>query len=673
MEPTQSQAGNPKPQAPERIGRYELVYEVAREPLSVLWAARIASGPDQGRTVFLRRVAPRPGVDAGIVDDVCQAAWCVMDLRGSKILSVLDVVVSEGSIGVASEYMEGESLRQLMRLARTRSAPFPVPVAVRITCDLLDGLAMVHAFAAEQPDSAEFVAGGLLPDRVLVSDKGQTSLCAIELWSKAAVGVLLSLDRELVISRAPEQLKKAAQVDCRADVFVAGVLLWEMIANRPLFRSGYEDITPGALEDSAAAKAVFTAPIDGLDAIEPTPSVATAGVDVVARALDRDRDARFASAQEMNDALIKAIDAMGTDADVAAFVDKLARLTLSTRRSAIQKAMGGATNPTSRTPPPGLVTSASAAGPARPEQASAPSLLRSKVRAARPVFKPDSSPGHAPTPPPAATQSSTPQPEAVKPSTPPPPAVAQNPEPSDDKPRPDQPAGSGSTSTKPPTCTPPHTPALANDGPSQERTSDPQDKSPVVAGSARPSIPIEDVPKPIDFDAAAKADDAERPSATELSDGDFELAPVPPAVPSKKPPLPPAARSARPPVDEEPARKGLQRKHLVIGGVAAAVVAIVIIIIVVSSSSEDSRQGSTLPSIPLPSAVVAESSSIAAPEAGPAPSATAQAAENAAATSQPATVPSTAEPSQAKAKTPPPPAGAGVGKPPAKKYVPKGI
>ena len=99
---------------------------------------------------------------------------------------------------------------------------------------------------------------------------------------------------------SPEQIR-GEPLDARSDVFALGILLWEALTGARLFARD---------SDLAICEAIAT--------IGTPPTVGDAAVDaVIARALARDREARFASAKDMGQAL-RAL--AGTQADVAAFV-----------------------------------------------------------------------------------------------------------------------------------------------------------------------------------------------------------------------------------------------------------------------------------------------------------------------------------------------------------------
>ena len=127
---------------------------------------------------------------------------------------------------------------------------------------------------------------------------------------------------------APEQARGEKDVDRRADVFAAGVVLWETLAGRRLFKGdGEADTLHKVLKD----------PIPPLSAAVPavTPELEA----VLEGALDRDRSQRFATAAAFADALERvAIEAgeVASHKDVASYLDALLGADIAQRREAVR-------------------------------------------------------------------------------------------------------------------------------------------------------------------------------------------------------------------------------------------------------------------------------------------------------------------------------------------------
>ena len=401
----------------ERIGRYELLHECSPGAIGGLWAARIASGTHEGRIMSLRCIAPRAGIDAKLVQEVCEAAWAAMELRIDGVLPVADVVVSDGRVGVVRDYVEGDALGTIVRAARSKAQPIPVPVVLRIALDALASLAAMDEIGRTQADMAEYLFGGLWTERIVIHANGQVSIGDLELLGKGVAAAIRSRDPEMLAFRAPEHIHPGGSLDARTDVFLMGAVLWELLAARRLFEGQC---------DPDLSQAIVSATIPRLDSAELklSPAVDSAIADVVEKALQRSSDERFASAEQMRAALEKASPAVATAAELASFASAIMQVEWSKRRAILQPFMPGslaaapaaqpAANPAQRPPRPAAsiprpaAARKTAAAESKPEDTSAQPSKADKPADPAALDKPEAKPGDkAPSEPETSPDQST--------------------------------------------------------------------------------------------------------------------------------------------------------------------------------------------------------------------------------------------------------------------------
>jgi len=127
---------------------------------------------------------------------------------------------------------------------------------------------------------------------------------------------------------APEQAAGAEELDRRADVFSAGIVIWEALAQKRLFK---------AENEAATLSRVMTDTITPLTSI--VPGLSTALSDVVLRALERSPDQRFASCAQFADALEAAAtgsEAIATPRELAAYVTEVMGDEVIAQREAVR-------------------------------------------------------------------------------------------------------------------------------------------------------------------------------------------------------------------------------------------------------------------------------------------------------------------------------------------------
>ncbi|MBW2453081.1 MAG: protein kinase [Deltaproteobacteria bacterium] len=337
------------PEKPQKtLGSYELIGELHKSYLGSGWAGRAVEGRNLGSIVLIRRIycqsdPGREGAAPKAVGQLAAAARATIPLRHVRLIPVLEVLETGDELAVVSHYLEGETLRSLLWLAGIRRTPIPPPVALRIMLDLLEGLDFLHGQRLADPAASSCV--GLTADDVLVGTDG----CA-RIMEPGVAGVAATLDPwsrhpKRACYDPPERLREGVQVDLRADLFTAGVLLWEMLQNRSLFTgSNLSEVSEGILSGI-------------IERIDTSPSVPGVGMsdalgNVVARALERDETARYQSAPEMVAAIHNAGEAPAPPAAVAQLVEKLAVSSLMMQRHQIVGKPSGNDDPLDTTTVP---------------------------------------------------------------------------------------------------------------------------------------------------------------------------------------------------------------------------------------------------------------------------------------------------------------------------------
>jgi eukaryotic-like serine/threonine-protein kinase len=334
------------PTSPERIGRYQLVGEIGGGPLGPLSAAYVAAGAEEGRIVAIRRV-PVGANEREAQQRISRSGIGAMSIRHARLAAVLDVLPGPSSLAVVSEYVESASLRSLQRQAAISRAPLPPPVAVAIAADVLRALRAAgdlwRELASAARDSlAASAHGGLLPDSVTVASFGETMLADLGVAGAAATIPAILRHPEALPYRSPEQLAGEA-LDQRTDVYTLGVLLWEMLANRPLFGSAErlrKRETARALDD--VEREILAGNVPRLDRVERAGApIQPMLVEITHEALARDRDRRFPTLDAMLDAMrTLARDAIAQPEQVSVALDRLVRSELDARRVAIELVAG---------------------------------------------------------------------------------------------------------------------------------------------------------------------------------------------------------------------------------------------------------------------------------------------------------------------------------------------
>ncbi len=282
----------------ERVlgGRYKIVRHLARGGMAEVYVAE-----DQllNRIVALKVLFPELARDDAFVERFRREARSAASLNHHNIVSVYDFGGDEDSWFIVMEYVEGRTLRDIIRdegpMDPGRSAELASEVAAALAAAHAEGI--VHRDV--KPANVLIAAG---TGTVKVADFG-IARAANVLQGLTMPGTVLGTASYL----SPEQAQ-GAEVDHRSDIYSLGMVLYEMLTGKAPFTG-----------DSPVAIAY-----QQLKATAPPPSTINPRVPraldaVVMKAMSKDPAARQASAEEMRDELL-AIDRAVGDPDATAAI-----------------------------------------------------------------------------------------------------------------------------------------------------------------------------------------------------------------------------------------------------------------------------------------------------------------------------------------------------------------
>jgi serine/threonine-protein kinase len=308
-------------------GRHAFVVEVLRGYLGTLWLGQDPDEDAEDRTALVRHVAPIAA--SGTRMAMVEAARWGRGASGWSDLPILEVIEGKTSIDLVMPAVEAEPLRSLLRTVALRHVPTDPAVLLGIGKAVLDEVAKLHSRALAESSPLGF--GGLHPDSVLIGLDGRVHVLDAGIGSAAATREPWRSDPQRLGFSAPEQLESRGVADARTDIFIVGVMLWEAFSGRRLF--------PGN-DAKTVRERLLKGPIARLDATRPSAAatVATPIADLVERALERDRDARFVTAEGMS-AVIGALPCADSEA-IGKWAAGIAEATVGKRRLALERAFG---------------------------------------------------------------------------------------------------------------------------------------------------------------------------------------------------------------------------------------------------------------------------------------------------------------------------------------------
>lgn len=274
--------------------------------------------------LVLKRPHARFAGDPEFVTMFLDEARLSLRIRHANVLRTLGVY-ERPRLALALEYVPGESLHDLFRLARLATQPIPTAIATSLIVGALHGLHAAHHTLGEDGEPLYIVHRDVTPGNILVGADGISRL--LDFGIAKAVGKLRCTPHGEFKGKlayiAPEQAT-GEQATHQSDVYSAALVLWEALAGRCLF---------GRSHDAITIEAVMRARVPSLCAMR---SDVPEALDVIVhRALARDPSERFQSAAELARALETQVG-VASQSLVMDWLEQLAGERLAQRREQLQ-------------------------------------------------------------------------------------------------------------------------------------------------------------------------------------------------------------------------------------------------------------------------------------------------------------------------------------------------
>ncbi|HEU4408383.1 MAG TPA: serine/threonine-protein kinase [Polyangiaceae bacterium] len=281
--------------APNRstIGRYRLVARLGSGGMADVYLAMASGMVGFTKLSVVKVLKPEFAHDSEHVAMFLDEARLAARLNHPNVVQTNEVGEDQGLYYLVMEYLEGQTLKRVLKLSASDESGRLLPSLLYIISDMLAGLHHAHELCDFDGTPLNVVHRDVSPHNVFVTYEGQTKVVDFGIAKAAGSSHLThtGMLKGKLGYMAPEQAR-ARGVDRRADIFPAGVILWEALARKRIW-GGESDL--GVLQRLGSGE---------LPSIrEHAPGLPEALYQICERALAIDPDARFSSAQEMREAL----------------------------------------------------------------------------------------------------------------------------------------------------------------------------------------------------------------------------------------------------------------------------------------------------------------------------------------------------------------------------------
>jgi serine/threonine protein kinase/tetratricopeptide (TPR) repeat protein len=218
---------------PERLGRYRLTARIAVGGMAELFLAT-QEGPEGFRKrVAIKRLLPQLARKPNVVEMFLNEARLASRINHPNVVDILDLGQEGEDYFIAMEYLDGRSLADIEDASRARGELVPVGAAARILADACFGLHTAHDAFGDDGRALGIVHRDFTPANLFVTYDGRVKVLDFGIAKSqtlpsqtepgALKGKYLYMSPEMVAGRP---------IDRRADLFAAGVMLYELLTGR---------------------------------------------------------------------------------------------------------------------------------------------------------------------------------------------------------------------------------------------------------------------------------------------------------------------------------------------------------------------------------------------------------------------------------------------------------
>ncbi len=301
----------------ENYGKYQLLKRLAMGGMAQIYLARQRGPEGFEKLLVIKRILPHLAENGDFVRMFLDEARIAARLDHPNIVDIYDLGAQDDSFFIAMEYIHGEDLRRVWKRAERSGQLIPVPLVCRIMIEACAGLDHAHKQKDAQGKPLGIVHRDVSPQNILLTFEGRVKVVDFGI-AKAADQATVTRSGVLkgkYSYMAPEQAAGQKNLDCRADIFALGVVLYELLTGVRLFKR---------LTDMATLQAVADCNLQPPSQINPR--VPKDLDPIVMKALTRAPEDRYAEALQLQLALedwLLKNQLPSSTAHVAAFMKEL--------------------------------------------------------------------------------------------------------------------------------------------------------------------------------------------------------------------------------------------------------------------------------------------------------------------------------------------------------------
>jgi serine/threonine protein kinase len=323
-----------RPPQPVQLGRYAVYGEIASGGMATIHLGMLLGSAGFSRAVAIKKLHPIFAKDPDFAGMFLDEARLAARIRHPNVVSTLDVVATDEQLFLVMEYVQGETLSHLCRIASTRNERIPPEVVSGVMTGALAGLHAAHEAKDERGEALNMVHRDVSPQNIMVGTDGIARVLDFGV-AKAAGRSQMTRSGQLkgkLAYMSPEQIG-GDLIDRRTDVYAATIVLWEALVGRRLYGGENEgEVFAKVMKGGAELPSRLV------------PALGTKFDTIVVRGLSKNPEVRFQTARDMALAVARAAPPASAF-EVGEWVESLAAEKIAIQAGRIVEIEGGSVPP----------------------------------------------------------------------------------------------------------------------------------------------------------------------------------------------------------------------------------------------------------------------------------------------------------------------------------------
>lgn len=225
------------------FGKYELIEKIGVGGMAEVFLAKSFGAEGLEKILVIKRILPEYTSNRRFVEMFISEAKIAMDLNHPNIVQIYDFGKVEQTYFLAMEFVDGADVAHIVSGGRKSGRPIALGDAIFLVAEIAKGLDYAHRRSDHFGSPLNIVHRDISPQNVLVSRDGTVKIVDFGIAKASSV----SDENPHVVKgkfsyMSPEQAS-GWKVDHRSDIFSLGVLLFELVCGRPLFKHTTQEET----------------------------------------------------------------------------------------------------------------------------------------------------------------------------------------------------------------------------------------------------------------------------------------------------------------------------------------------------------------------------------------------------------------------------------------------